>query len=183
MFFNFIKWAGVSAFSLLSVSCISVSLKSIKDKPAQGVRYTPPPSPYKLIEGDGENDMSSNTNRADATWVNASNGNKISFYSNCSLSAHVNSLEQLEKDLLEDNSQDIKTKDRARVHQGMPARFLQMEVQNSKGNIYLVEMFFFKKRKCFYVLNWLAPKKEGAEIKSLEPNIEFSQFIKGFKVP
>ena len=133
MYFLFIKLLSLSVLALPGVSCISVSLKSIRDKPARGVKYVSPPSPYQLVAGDEKDEVSSGANRADATWVDESNRNKISFYSNCASSVHVNSLRQLEKDLLEGISQEVKNKDSTRVHQGVPARFLQMEVEKLPG--------------------------------------------------
>ena len=155
---------------LLLSSCISFSLDSFKDQRAKGITFKAPPELYKKAVKEG----------MDAAWINSKNNNTLSFFSNCSPAIRFSSLKYVQKNLLSDLKGFQILNQKETTHQGEKARYLKLSKVHSPKEKTNINIFFFKKKNCFYVLSFLVLSAENSD--SSEIKI-FEDFISEFQAP
>ena len=151
-------------------SCISINLDSIKDKPAKGVVFQAPPAPYKLVP----------QKKMDARWENPADRTALSFFSNCSAVADYTSLKKFQQEILTGLPTFYVTYKKKTSHQNQEAYYLQLKSRRAfKKQKKTMELFLFKKDKCFYALSFLSPQYRGRVKKSPD----FKVFVQRFSAP
>ena len=132
--------------------------------------FIPPPPPYKKWAKKG----------VDAFWKAPKNGSILSFFSNCSSTAPFASLEQFQKDILEDLKRfRVIYRDKTQ-HQGQKARYLKLSQLGAENLKITVELFLFKKESCFYALSFLS---HGTKNPLSFKTLVFKNFIQEFRAP
>ena len=151
-------------------SCISFSFDSLKDQRAKGVTFKAPPEPYKKAVKEG----------MDAAWVSSKNSNTLSFFSNCSSANRFTSLKHFQEDLLSGLKDFHILNHEKTTHQGQKAHHLKLNnIHSSTGKIN-IDIFFFKKKNCFYVISFLVSSSESSDSNEIKI---FKDFISEFRAP
>ncbi len=152
-------------------SCVSFNVDSLKDQTARGVIFQAPPKPYRKIVKKG----------MDFAWENSENGHTISFFSNCSSSTQFTSIEQFQKELLEElKTFRILSQNEIR-HQNQKARRLHLEQKSFEKKKMNIKLLLFKKEDCFYTLSFLTSSSSQKD--TLDHQQEFENFIEEFRAP
>ena len=163
-------WLVLCSFIIFFSSCISFNFDSLKDKRAKGIVFQPPPEPYKRVEKE----------EMDMVWENPENKSTLSFFSNCSRVTRFVPLKQFQKELL-DGLKTFQVRSQVETeHQDQKAVYLLLSESGSRSQIMNMEIFLFKKEKCFYVLSFLKPLLKEHNIDQVSV---FENFIKGFHAP
>jgi len=154
------------ALLLNLVSCVSVKLSNVEAQKSRDAKYTAPNRLFHEVP----------TPHLDKKWANTSNGNIISFLSDCNNPTDP-SLENIFKGLTSevDNVQIIEAvstqfNSRAALHSTVQG------VVDGVGTRF--ELMIFKKNDCTYILTYAAAEKSYADNRE-----DFNKFIKGFIVP
>ena len=144
-----------------------------KSTRARGVIYQAPSSPYQYVK----------KKSWDAFWSHPQYKHSIAFFSNCSRSVTLTDLVQLKKEILGDLKNFKVTYKKKQWHNKEPAYYLKL-VESKKATSstkkLTMELFIFKKRTCFYVLNLLASANASGTDQARKV---FQEFIKEFRVP
>ncbi len=158
------------SFIIFFSSCISFNLDSLKDKKAKGIVFQPPPEPYQKVEKE----------EMDMAWENPENNSTLSFFSNCSRVTRFVPLKQFQKELLDGLKTFQVRSQKETEHQDQKAVYLLLSESGSGSQIMSMEIFLFKKEKCFYVLSFLKPLLKEYNIDQVSV---FENFVKGFHAP
>ncbi len=155
---------------LIYSSCISFDLNMLKDHSAEGVTFKAPPKPYKKIPQKG----------MDASWQDQAGGNILSFFSNCSSATPFTSLEEFQKDFLGDLKNFRVIYKNQTHHQNQKANYLKLKSLKPPDSKTSMELFLFKKEKCFYALVFLTtnPQKNISDQTPV-----FKNFLQEFRAP
>lgn len=155
-------FGSVISCSYLQKQFVRFRLSSVAEKPAQKVRFTAPPSPYKLEKAEN----------LDKFWRHKEDHSSISYFSSCSKEKRQLSLQDIQEDVLSEvpEWEILDTK--------LSPQTLQSHVQ-IKGENYksIGSIYIFQKGNCFFVLNFVAGSL--AVFKKNKPL--FENFIKSFK--
>ena len=168
--------------SCLFNSCISVDLSSLKDQTAREVVFQPPPPPYKKVSKKG----------MDLYWEHPAEGASLSFFSNCSDSAPFTPLARFQKELLAELKTFRVTGVEQTQHQNQKA--VRLQLKQLRPKILNMDLFLFRKEKCFYALNFLMPAGSSSRARphiqprapspsAQRPREVFSNFIREFRAP
>lgn len=151
--------------SLNLLACVSVSIGNNEVERADGVKYTAP-------EQFKEEDLP----HVDKAWKNTSNGNSISFLSDCKATSDP-SLENLRSGVISGlNEVEILNEDFGRYN-GRAA--LRSEVSGYVDGIKSkFDLMIFKKNGCIYILTYVALADTFDE-----DHKAFKNFLEGFKAP
>lgn len=155
---------------LICNSCISFDLSMLKDQTAKGVIFKAPPLPYKKIPKKG----------MDAFWQDQAEGNRLSFFSNCSSTTPFTSLEEFQKDILGGLKNFRVIYKNQTQHQSQKANYLKLRQLKTQDSKMIMELFLFKKAKCFYALSFLTAKSQ-TNISVQTP--VFKNFRQEFRAP
>ena len=147
---------------------MSVNLDSLKDQKAKGVVFKEPPSEYKKKSQKG----------LDVLWENPTDKSSLSFFSNCSEAHQFTSLGQFQSEILEGLRAFRIIRREQKIHQGQLAHQISL-VKTKKQKISL-QLFLFKKEKCFYTLSFLIPETKTITLKQQQI---FKDFIREFRGP
>ena len=151
-------------------SCISFSFDSLKDQRAKGITFTAPPEPYKRAVKEG----------MDAAWVSSKSNNTLSFFSNCSSANRFTSLKHFQKDLLSDLKDFHILNHKKTTHQGQKTHHLKLNNTHSSKRKINIDIFFFKKENCFYVISFLVSSSQNSDSNEIKI---FEDFISEFRAP
>lgn len=151
-------------------SCISFSFDSLKDQRAKGVTFKAPPELYKKAVKGG----------MDAVWVHSNNNDTLSFFSNCSSANRFTSLKDFQEDLLSDLKDFRIVNHKKTTHQGQKAHHLKLSKTYSSEEKTSIDIFFFKKNNCFYVISFLVPSAKSDDSSKMSV---FEGFISEFRAP
>ena len=151
-------------------SCVSFNFDTLKDQKAKGVIFQAPSHSYEKTIKTG----------MDASWENKENNNTLSFFSNCSFATRVITLKQFQKELLAGLKTFHMMSQKETRHQGQKAYYSHLSQFNVKEQAMKMELFLFKKEKCFYVLNFLRPVLKKGHSDQIQV---FENFIREFRAP
>lgn len=150
---------------LLLCSCVSIDIGSSKPTPSKDITFQKPASSFREVSIDN----------VDRAWRNNSNGNSISFFSDCSDKSDP-SLESLQTGILQgvydlrfEKRESIDFNGRAALHSVADGKVDGVETK--------LEFYIFKKNSCIFILNYVGVKSRFSENER-----DFAQFAKGFKV-
>lgn len=154
------------AFTLTTTACVSVNLPGSTTKPASGVKYEEPASPF---EKDSRKDV-------DMAWRNPKNGNVISYLSDCQDSTDP-SLDSIVQGVLSGLS-DLNTESTENTTmQGREARRV-LAAGKVDGVSTRIDLAVFKRNHCIYILTYVGVEKSFAHNRDA-----FIGFLKGFHAP
>jgi hypothetical protein len=164
---TFSKAALTLLFTVFTATgCVSVNLPGGTNKPASGVKYEEPASPF---EKDPRKDV-------DQSWRNPKNGNVISYLSDCS-DASDPSLDSIVQGVLGGLS-DLNTE--STETQTIQNREARRVLAGGKvdGVPTKIDLAVFKRNHCIYILTNVGVEKSFAQDRAA-----FNAFIKGFRAP
>lgn len=158
-------------FNLLFVfaltSCVSVNIgPSGTTKRASGVEFNEPAKPFskKSVED------------VDAAWKNESNGNSISYVSDCK-DATDPSLDQITGGLLGGLSGVKRESDETVTVQGREGKRV-LATGKVDGVPTHIDLLVFKRNQCIYILSYVGVSKAFAVDRGA-----FNKFVEGFRAP
>ena len=154
--------------ALCCASCISFDFGSLKDQRSRGLKFQPPPAPYKKVIKKG----------MDLAWENPKTGDTLSVFSNCSSAVEFSSLAHFQKELLEGLKKFRVVSQKEGLHQGLKARFLFLQLWPPSLKKMTMPLFLFKKQNCFYAVSFLNVSSSAHDRQKV-----FEPFIKEFRAP
>tara|TARA_B100000749_G_scaffold280894_2_gene280534 strand:+ start:29626 stop:30075 length:450 start_codon:yes stop_codon:yes gene_type:complete len=145
--------------------CVSINIPKSEAVKASNIQFSPPSTPYIRIDLD----------ELDNTWKNPSNGNTISFLSNCNdpsdpslKGIRTEIIARIENSKIENESY-FNYNNRGALRSQITGRVEGVSTQ--------FDVVILKKNSCIYIINYV-----GSE-KSYQVDLEtFNNFIEGFKV-
>jgi len=153
-------------FLLSTAACVSVNLAKTDVKRAEGVRFAPPNGSFEEFESD----------LVDKGWRHKSNGNAISFVSDCQ-NQYDPTLKNIEAGVIGAITDKKKVSSHLKSFNGRES--LQSVYDGKVDGIpTTVELVTFKKNGCIYVISYVAVKTNYEE--DLE---QFRLFLNGFEAP
>lgn len=154
------------AIVTIAPSCVSIDISESNIKKAKGVTYTAP--------GNGFQEVPSTD--VDKAWRNESNGNTITFISDCE-NPYDPSLENIESGVISglQNLKKISTSESMYNHRASRRSTFIGSVDGIPSKVSLV---IFKKNNCIFVLSYLAIVENFNH-----DSKQFENFLKGFKAP
>ena len=146
--------------SFLKKRALNIYLKSFQDQKAEGLVFSPPPSPYEKQEHPV----------LDALWWNPQSASSISYFSSCSKARKA--LKQFQKESFPQDSQ-YKIFKNIEILGGV---YSVLEIQESGRKTYS-GIYTVKKGKCYFNINLVVSSHSSFEKE--EP--VFKTFIKSFR--
>ncbi len=154
-------------FSFAFTACVSVNLGgSGPAKRASGVEYSEPGKPFEKQSID----------HVDAAWKNESNGNAISYVSDCK-DATDPSLDYIVNGLLGGLSAVKRERDETVEIQGREGKRV-LASGKVDGVPTQIDLLVFKRNQCIYILSYVGVAKAFAL-----DHAAFDKFIVGFRAP
>lgn len=152
--------------SILFSGCVTVNLGEGKSQKADGVELKAPAKPF---ESQSRDDV-------DSAWKNRSNGNVISYLSDCKDPSDP-PLDSIVQGVLSGLSEmKIETSAKPTV-QGREAR--RTTAQGKVDGVPThVELLVFKRNNCIFILNYAGVSSAFPDNKA-----DFQRFVEGFKAP
>jgi hypothetical protein len=154
------------AVAISVCSCVSVNIGGFKSEKSKEIKFNEPARPFRQIKSAVQ----------DRTWRNDSNGNSISFLSECNDPNDPN-LEQITDGIVAeiDEAQKI---ERSSVEFNQRPALHSIIDGNVDGIATRFELMVTKKNGCIYVLTYAAVSKDFAVNQK-----DYVSFVKGFVVP
>lgn len=150
---------------LITSGCVSVKLASDKPTKASDLTFHSPGKPFLKIDSPN----------SDTAWVSESQGNTISYLSECQLNNEMN-LDQIESDSLSIIN-ELQILDSKKIEYNQREAKLTLAQGKVDGVMIKVQLLIFKKNNCNFVLSYI-----GVE-KNFEKEIQFfDQFKQSFAV-
>lgn len=149
-----------------STACVTVNVGNRDAQKADGVRFKQPDSSFEEYD-----DKS-----VDRAWRNRTNGNTISFYSECGDPGDP-PLDQVVNGVLSGlNRIKIEISETTEI-QGREARHV-LASGHVDGVATRIELNVFKRNQCLYILSYV-----GVDQKFDENRTNFAKFVKEFRAP
>lgn len=160
------KSSAILIFALATAGCVSVNLGKSAPKHASGVHYNAPASPF---ESDDRDDV-------DAAWKNPSNGNLISFLSDCQDETDP-SLDTIVDGAI-GSLTDLKIESQHNpMFEGRGSRRV-VATGKVDGVPSKIDLLAFKRNRCIYILTYV-----GVPDSFDSNHADFEKFIEGFRAP
>ena len=154
------------SFLALNTACVSVNLAKNDVKRAEDIQYKAPNGSFKEFDSE----------LVDKGWRHKSNGNAISFVSDCQ-NQYDPTLENIESGVINSITSKKKVSSNLENYNGRESLH---SVYDGKvdGIPTTVELVTFKKNGCIYVISYVAVKSNYNENKP-----QFQSFLDRFKAP
>lgn len=160
------KSALFSILIFVVTGCVSVALGPGKPSRSTGIRYNAPAKPFVKASADN----------VDEIWRNPSNGNAISFLSECNDPSDP-TLHSIEQGVLSGLYPYSYTSQADTTFDGRAAR--QVQVKGIVDGVpSLVDLLIFKRNNCLYILSYVGLEKDHHRDRKA-----FEDFTSGFHAP